>query len=107
MVPACTCGNATGRLHHQQVDLARDEIDHGRTGTAVGHELEARSGRLLQQNAAHGAAAFWFTNMPLPGLAFIQATRPLRSLAASALLGDHQLRIDGDQAIGAKSFSRS
>ena len=40
-------------LHHQQVDLSRDQVGHGRTRAAIGNEVHLRAGRLLHQDAGH------------------------------------------------------
>jgi hypothetical protein len=35
-------------LHHQQVDLAGDQIGHGRPCAAIGNELDLLTGQLLE-----------------------------------------------------------
>jgi hypothetical protein len=52
-------------------------------------------------------AAFWLTKVSLPGLAFIQATRPLRSSAGSVFLPIMSCGLVDTRPIGSKSFSRS
>ncbi len=46
-VPRLDLRQRHGRLHHQQIDLPSEQIRHGGTGAAVGHELNLGARRLL------------------------------------------------------------
>jgi hypothetical protein len=53
------------------------------------------------------AAAFWLTNLAAPGLAFIQATRPRRSLAGKFFCASMSCGLIDSNPIGVKSVCRS
>jgi hypothetical protein len=87
-----------GGLQDHQVDLAAEHRLHRRAGALEGNELDLGAGHLHHQDAGDASRPrSGRRSVPLPGLAFIQATRPFRSSAGKALARDDQLRVDGHQ----------
>ncbi len=97
IVPACTCGSATAACTTSRSTWP--EMRSVMAGPAPRYGMNWTFWPVACSNRmpVTAAAAFWLTNVILPGLAFIQATSPFRSSAGKRLLGDHQLRIDGHQ----------
>ena len=84
-------------MNHQQVDLPGDQIRHGRTGATVRDELNLCTGQLLQQNARHLSRRILVDERDLAGICLHPGDKPLQIIRRQRLLGDHELRIDGDQ----------
>ena len=84
-------------LHHQQVDLADDQIGHGGTGAAIGNEVDLLAGRLLEQNAAHVRRRVLVDEVDLAGVGLHPGDEIFQIVGRKIFLRDHQLRIDRDQ----------
>ena len=95
----------SGALHHQQVDLAGDEVRHSRSGSAIGDVVELLAGQLLEENAAYIGCRILVDKLILPGFAFIQATKSFK-LSVRSFLATSSWLTDS-KPIGSKSFCRS
>ena len=105
-MPARTCGITSVVLVDHHVDLPGHQILHGRRDAAIGHEVKARAGHLLEMDAVY------MPDRPTPdvpikalsGFDFSQAMKPLRSSAGMTFLATISLRRAGEPSrSGAKA----
>ena len=85
-------------LHHHEIDLAGDEIGHGRTGAAIRDERNLRVRELLQQNSAHLRGGELIDKPGFAGTRFHPGNQLPQIVRRQGFPGDQKLRIDRDQS---------
>ena len=107
MVPAWICGSETAAWTTSRSTWP--EIRSVMAGPAPRYGMKLTFSLVACSNRmpVTCAAAFWLTNVILPGFAFIQAMSPLRSSAGSAFLATISCGLIDISPIGSKSVCRS
>ena len=84
-------------LRDQKVDLAGDQIGHGRAGAAIGNEKYFGVGELLQQQPAHLRRRILVDELGVAGILLHPGDQRFEIVRRQRLLGDQKLRIVRDQ----------
>ena len=80
---------------HNVKDLARDQVRHGGTSTAVGDQLKARISQLLQQQAGDLRCCGNVGELCFPRVRLHPGDQFLEIVCWKILASDHELRIYG------------